>query len=175
MTPTLKDIIPDLPTFNPDEVLTHGRQRQRRKRLTITATALAVAVMAALAIGQLWPNQRAIPPEPAGSPSPSCPQMTPSPGYGEVPSYASGLYWNDAFYTQSDEASHRGAQIGTVPCNIIEIQSKARLIWKGRWPNGSATSAKVGTPIHRQEGAEVACKLTMPVDGAWLVFRSEKC
>ena len=210
--PTLRDLVPDIDPIDPIEVANAGRRRLLRHRVFGAGAAAVVAVAAVTVATQLVPvrdqavlattatpsatGSRLVTSHPststdrsAGSPTSfpaGCPSPKSTPGFVEIPAYTAMLYWHGKIYTQTDEPGTPGERLGTVPCNIVEIQDRARRVWDGPWPNGSSTIGKVGAPIHVQQGSDPNCEITMPAirvghrptpteADVWLVYRAKDC
>lgn len=186
--PTLRDVVPDIEPIHPEEVVAQGRRRGRRRQL-LGALAGAAVLALVLIVAVTWLpglNRLAQPADPPGigithapDDTPACPQPTRGPKDPvEMASYARLVVWGQKHYLQVDGQAplgRPGAKLGTVPCNIVEINDRAGKVWTGAWPDGSSTIAKVGTPIHAQVGSDPTCELTLRLDGAWQVFRAEGC
>ena len=186
--PTLRDLVPELAPIEPEEVLERGRRRSTRRHLVSGLTGAAV-LSVAVAVGVQWlpsagPTARPADTYSASSPTPtpqvSCPQPSRLPGEGwESASYTASVIWKGKYYVrvsgQPTPTGTPGSKLGTVPCNIVEINDRAGKIWTGTWPDGSSTSARVGAPIHEQVGSDPSCELTVRVEDVWALFRAEDC
>lgn len=175
--PTLRELAPDLDPIDSTEVLTAGRKRQRRHRLFGAGAVAVVAVAAVTVATQILPRtQQAVPAVTASTPAVVCPTPSPRPGEPAVAaSYPPLVVWKNKHYLYTENPGSPAQQIGRVPCNIVDIQDAAQKLWDGPWPDGSSTVAKVGTPIHAQQGGDPTCELTLLVETEWLLFRAEDC
>ena len=190
--PTLRNLVPDIDPIHPEEIVTEGRRRGRRRQL-IGALAGAAVLALVLTVAVSWLpglGRLAQPADPPGigithtpDDTPTCPQPTRGPNDPyEAASYADLVVWNSKNYIKNyaevagqTPLGTPGAKLGSVPCNIVEINDRAGKVWTGSWPDGSSTAAKVGAPIHAQVGSDPSCEITVPVNDVWTVFRAEGC
>ncbi|MCT1459979.1 hypothetical protein M3G03_10615 [Aestuariimicrobium sp. p3-SID1156] len=182
MTDRLRQLVPDLEPLDLWQVHREALRRRRRQHLVIAVALVSALALVVGATIRWWP--RAILAEPAATPTSmtptatTCPTPVPRNGVFEIAGYASGIYWNggDFYVLEPTLTAEPGKRIGTVPCNIVDIQDKARAIWRGSWPDGSSTATRVGAAIAVQKGSPESCRIAVDMGkGKWGVFQSKEC
>lgn len=147
-----------------------GPSRRRTAAALVVTGLVLVAVVVALVLTQSRNSA-----QPATGPATTCPSPATTPGFRVAEDYPGLVVWEGRTYLMTEQAGVPAQELGTVTCNLVEINDRTGAGVPTPWPNGTSSVAKAGAPIHAQQGADPGCAVTVQFEGAWRLFRAEGC
>ncbi|MGD7732510.1 hypothetical protein ACQCX5_06040 [Propionibacteriaceae bacterium G57] len=144
-------------------------------RRPATITAIVAVIVLAVVVTLYNLNRSTSSARPGDSSPTGCPGVSASAGTRVAEDYPGLVVWQSKTYLLSEAPAAPGEQLGSVTCNLVEINDRTGAGVPTPWPNGTSSVAKVGSPIHAQQGAAVICEVTVRIDGGWRLFRAQDC